>query len=61
MIVPQEVEAHTAPDAESVVRFKLHAGTELTVRDERDGWLRIALPDGQQGWVRRDKAALVEG
>lgn len=61
VVVPQEVEARTAPDIDSVVRFKLHAGTEVRVEDRRPGWLRIALPDGQQGWVEEERAELVEG
>ncbi len=61
VIIPQEIEAYTAPDTESVVRFKLHAGTELRLRDEREGWLRITLPDGQQGWVEAVWAEVVSG
>jgi hypothetical protein len=44
-----------------VVRFKLHAGTEVKVKDRRPGWLRIVLPDGQQGWVEEQWTELVEG
>jgi hypothetical protein len=51
VIVPQELSAHTAPEEGSVVRFKLHAGTELPVEDWRQGWVRVSLPDGQQGWI----------
>jgi hypothetical protein len=51
VVVPQEINVFTAPDVESVVRFKLHAGTELRIKDEREGWVRIVLPDQQQGWV----------
>jgi Tetratricopeptide repeat len=51
VIVPQEIDAHAGTRADTVVRFKLHAGTEVAVAGERDGWLRIALPDGQQGWI----------
>jgi hypothetical protein len=61
VVVPQEIEARTAPDPESVVRFKLHAGTEVKVKDRRPGWLRIVLPDGQQGWVEEEWTELVEG
>jgi len=61
VVVPQEIEAFTAPDTESVVRFKLHAGTELRVRDEREGWLRIVLPDDQQGWIEAVWAEIVDG
>ncbi len=59
VIVPQEVSAHTAPDESSVVRFKLHAGTELRVQDQRQDWVRVSLPDGQQGWVGEQWVELV--
>ncbi|MDY7094623.1 MAG: tetratricopeptide repeat protein [Acidobacteriota bacterium] len=59
VIVPQEVSAHTGPDAETVVRFKLHAGTEVRIADARKEWLRVQLPDGQQGWVAREQAEVV--
>lgn len=51
VVLPAEVDALTGPGADSVVRFKLHAGTEVRVKDSQDGWLRVALPDGQQGWM----------
>lgn len=60
VVVPQEIPAYTAPDPESVTRFKLHAGSELRLRGQRDGWLRIALPGGEQGWIQSDWAELVE-
>ncbi len=59
VVLPQEIPAHAGPSAEEVVRFKLHAGTELRVRARRDGWLRIALPDGQQGWIEHRFAEVV--
>jgi len=59
VIVPQEVNAHTAPEGSSVVRFKLHAGTELRVQDQRQGWVRVSLPDGQQGWIAEEWIELV--
>jgi len=60
VVLPQEIEAHTAPTLDSVVRFKLHAGTELRVRDRREDWIRVQLPDGQQGWVEAESLGLVE-
>ena len=60
VVLPQEIEAHTAPALDSVVRFKLHAGTELRVRDRRENWVRVALPDGQQGWIEAQSLGLVE-
>jgi len=60
VVVPQEVEALTAPDSGSVVRFRLHAGTELRVGGRRQGWVRVVLPDGQQGWVEEQWVEIVE-
>lgn len=61
VVVPQEVDVHSGVDSDSVVRFKLHAGTEVRVREERDGWVRIALPDGMQGWLESEHAEVVPG
>ena len=61
VVVPQEIEAQSGPGGDAVVRFKLHAGAEVALRGRRDGWLRIALPDGQQGWIEAEHAELVEG
>ena len=59
VVVPQEIDAYSAPDDESVVRFKLHAGTEVLIKDDREEWLRIALPDDQQAWIERSWAEVV--
>ena len=60
VVLPREIDARAADQEESVVRFKLHAGSEVLVRDERGGWLRIALPDGEQGWIPAAQAEVVE-
>jgi hypothetical protein len=60
VVLPQEIDAFTGPSLDSVVRFKLHAGTEVRVRDDREGWVRIALPDHQQGWVEAEWLDVVE-
>ena len=60
VVIPQEIDAHNGPDTESVVRFNHHAGTAVTVKDRRQGWLRVALPEGQQGWIHQDWAEVVE-
>ncbi len=61
VVIPQEVNAHSGPSDSEVVRFKLHAGSEVIVRDRRDGWLRISLPDDQQGWIEAEFADVVDG
>ena len=60
VVVPQEISAYTAPDSQSVARFRLHAGSELRLRGRRDGWLRVALPSGEQGWIESAWAEVIE-
>lgn len=51
VVLPAEVDVHAAPRSESVVRFKLHAGSEVRLADEESGWVLIELPDGERGWL----------
>lgn len=60
VVLPAEVEAAAAPRPDALVRFKLHSGTELRVEELRDGWVRIALPNGEQAWLERENVAVVE-
>ncbi|MBI3179404.1 MAG: tetratricopeptide repeat protein [Deltaproteobacteria bacterium] len=56
---PTQVAVVRAPEAnvnagigdDSVVRFKLHVGAEVRWLGRREQWLRVALPDGTQGWI----------
>lgn len=45
-------------------RFSVHAGTELTVEDEREAdggrWLKVALSKELRGWIRADAVAIVQ-
>jgi hypothetical protein len=59
VVLPAEVEAHSGTDRETVVRFRLHAGTEVRALAARDGWVRIALPGGEQGWLPEDQVEIV--
>ena len=50
-----EIDVHSGTGRDTVVQFKLHAGTQTQWIESRDDWLRIALPDGKQGWVPADE------
>ena len=51
VVTQPEIEVHSGTNADTVVRFKLHEGTEAHVLDGDDAWLRIEISDGKQGWV----------
>jgi hypothetical protein len=59
IVLPAEVEVHSGTDRDTVVRFRLHAGTEVRTVEERGDWVRIVLPDGEQGWLPAEQVELV--
>lgn len=54
VVTPAEIEVYSGTSRETVVRFVLHAGTEVAWETAQPGWLRVRLPDGKQGWVAAD-------
>ncbi len=41
----------SAPDGQSTDLFILHEGAKVRISDEIDGWVRVELPDGKEGWI----------
>ncbi|NOX58039.1 MAG: hypothetical protein GXP29_04170 [Planctomycetes bacterium] len=37
----------------------LHEGVEFVILEERPGWYRIELPDGNAGWIRQSQGEVV--
>lgn len=37
----------------------LHEGVEFRVIDERGGWYKVQLPDGNSGWIRQSQAEII--
>ena len=40
-------------------REQLHEGVEFIILEERPGWYRIELPDGNSGWIRQSQVAVI--
>tara|TARA_Y100001934_G_scaffold82947_1_gene102900 strand:- start:226 stop:990 length:765 start_codon:yes stop_codon:yes gene_type:complete len=60
LVNEDEIEVYAANRVDSVVRFKLHAGSEVEVVSEQKDWLRIRLNKTQEGWLEKTKVALVQ-
>ena len=56
--VERFVDVKVAPRKESVTLTRVKIGTPVKVLNERDNWLMILLPDGQDGWVRKQSIRL---
>jgi cytochrome c-type biogenesis protein CcmH/NrfG len=59
VVVVPEVEVHSGPAATFPVVFRVHDGLTLTIRGEREGWLRIGLGGEWVGWVPAGTVARV--
>ena len=51
VIVDSISEVRSGPSEEYTLVFTIHDGTELKILESQNGWLRINLPDGLEGWL----------
>jgi len=51
VVMAERVECRSGPGDFNPVLFTVHEGTTVQVIDQREGWVRIALPDGLNGWM----------
>lgn len=49
------LEVRAEPRAASSNLFVIHEGTKVKLLESGDGWKRIALPNGNEGWVPEDE------
>lgn len=51
VVVESEAAVFSGPMVETTLQFKIHEGTLVRIREERNAWVRINLPGGLSGWV----------
>jgi tetratricopeptide (TPR) repeat protein len=51
IVVAPSVEVRSGPGEDYLTEFSLHAGAEIRVLEQRNGWVRIALSGDLQGWM----------
>jgi hypothetical protein len=49
----------SSPDESSSNLFMLHAGTRIEVVDELQGWKKIRIANGSEGWIVQDAIELI--
>lgn len=61
VVVAREVVARSADSIHAPARFArpLPPGTEVEILESRDDWLRIALANGREAWLRASSVATV--
>ena len=63
-VLPRAASLYSGPGTGYVDFLRVPAGIEVSVVDERDEWVRLALPsgdhgDGVEGWAKRSSVELV--
>ena len=54
IVFDEMVEVKSEPKANATNAFVLHEGTKVEVKENLDNWRHIALPDGTDGWIRKN-------
>lgn len=59
VIVEDEVAVRSGVADTSTKLFSLHAGTKVSVEEQRDGYLKIVFSKGMVGWVKAKEALVI--
>ncbi len=51
VLIAKSVDLRVAPGPEATLEQALHAGLKLRILDEFDGYVKVSLEDGKQGWL----------
>jgi tetratricopeptide (TPR) repeat protein len=59
ILLSQSVNVLSAPEENSTDVFILHEGVKIKLEDEIGDWIKIVLPDGKSGWIKRDRIGII--
>jgi tetratricopeptide (TPR) repeat protein len=59
IVLTPSVDARSGPGQEYTKIFSVHEGTRIRIRQERENWYLISLPNGLAGWVPSEIAEII--
>ena len=59
IIFSKEIGVWTEPNQRTEVLFFLHEGTKFEITDELEGWLKILISNGSEGWIKSNSIRLL--
>lgn len=59
IILPDNCYVKSSPDEKSTNLFMLHSGTKIELKDELQGWKKIKIPNGNEGWLRDESVEVI--
>ena len=51
VVLAEKVDVLSGPSGENTSLFTVHEGLQVEIRNWREGWIQILLPNGLNGWV----------
>lgn len=51
LVISQSSFVKSSPDDKGTNLFQLHSGTKINITDELQGWKKIKIPNGNEGWI----------
>ncbi len=54
VVMPSNITIKAAPDPSAVDLFPLHEGLKVQLKEEVNGWRKIRISDGKEGWCTKD-------
>lgn len=60
VIQSKQANVFAGQDAASVIRFKLHEGSEVSAVAVDGNWVKVDLPEQKQGWIKASDVVVVK-
>lgn len=51
IVMEDKVDVLSGPAGDNTILFTVHEGARLELRNRRDGWYQVSLPNAMSGWV----------
>ncbi len=59
IVMTQSLSAKSSPTTTATDLFVIHAGTKVGVISSLEGWSKIVIADGRQGWVKSELLEII--
>ncbi|MEJ5166216.1 MAG: tetratricopeptide repeat protein [Thermoanaerobaculia bacterium] len=59
IVLEDTVEVKSAPMEDSTNLFIVHEGLKVRVNEEVEGWIRITLPNGMSGFIKKESLGII--
>ena len=59
VVIEEELAVRSGSNPDNVILFKLGAGAQVSVEQQKGDWLKISLPDGKIGWARKSGLGVI--